>query len=49
MPALECKELCKSYGRTMALDRLSLAIEPGRRGNAGASEHRAGPADQADV
>ena len=30
MPALECKELCKSYGRTMALDRLSLAIEPGR-------------------
>lgn len=30
MPVLECKELCKSYGRTPALDRLTVSIEPGR-------------------
>ncbi len=30
MPALECKELCKNYGRTTALDRLTFSIEPGR-------------------
>lgn len=30
MSALECKELCKSYGRAPALDRLTFTIEPGR-------------------
>ena len=30
MPVLECKELCKVYGRIPALDRVSLTVEPGR-------------------
>jgi ABC-2 type transport system ATP-binding protein len=30
MPILECKELSKSYGPVPALDRISLAVEPGR-------------------
>lgn len=27
---LECKDLCKSYGKTQALEHVSFAIEPGR-------------------
>ncbi|MCI9578580.1 MAG: ABC transporter ATP-binding protein [Oscillibacter sp.] len=30
MPVLECKGLTKRFGRTTALDEVSLAIEPGR-------------------
>ena len=30
MPVLECKDLCKSYGRVQALDHITLTIEPGR-------------------
>lgn len=30
MPVLECKQLSKSYGGTMALDHVDLTIEPGR-------------------
>lgn len=30
MAILECGELTKRYGRALALDRLSLAVEPGR-------------------
>ena len=30
MPVLECKGLTKRFGRTTALDEVSLTIEPGR-------------------
>lgn len=30
MPALECKDLCKNYGRAAALDHVSFSVEPGR-------------------
>lgn len=30
MPVLECKQLTKSYGGTMALDHVDLTVEPGR-------------------
>ena len=30
MSVLECKELCKRYGRTTALEGLSFTVEPGR-------------------
>ena len=30
MSVLECRELCKVYGRIPALDRVSLTVEPGR-------------------
>ena len=30
MSVLECKELCKRYGRTAALEGLSFTVEPGR-------------------
>lgn len=30
MSILECKDLCKQYGRTPALDQISFSIEPGR-------------------
>lgn len=30
MPTLECKSLCKRYGRVSALDHVSFTIEPGR-------------------
>ncbi|HCP15126.1 MAG TPA: ABC transporter ATP-binding protein, partial [Peptococcaceae bacterium] len=29
-PVLECKDLTKSYGSTLALDHLNLTFEPGR-------------------
>ena len=30
MAILECRGLCKSYGAEPALDRVDLAVEPGR-------------------
>ena len=30
MPILECRELCKRFGRTQALDHISLNVEAGR-------------------
>ena len=30
MAVLECKGLSKRYGHTQALDRVDLAVEPGR-------------------
>ena len=30
MPVLECKGLTKRFGRTAALDEVSLTVEPGR-------------------
>ena len=30
MAVLECKELCKNYGHTPALDHVSFSVEPGR-------------------
>ncbi|WP_295583311.1 ABC transporter ATP-binding protein [uncultured Oscillibacter sp.] len=30
MSVLECKDLCKNYGHTPALDHVSLVVEPGR-------------------
>ena len=29
-PILECKDLCKSYGKTQALEHVSFSIEPGK-------------------
>ena len=29
MAVLECKDLCKNYGRAAALDHVSFAVEPG--------------------
>jgi ABC-2 type transport system ATP-binding protein len=30
MPILECRDLCKAYGRTQALEHVSLTVEPGK-------------------
>lgn len=30
MAILECKELCKSYGKTQALEHVSFSVEPGK-------------------
>ena len=29
-PILECRDLCKSYGRTQALEHVNLTVEPGK-------------------
>ena len=29
-PILECKDLCKSYGKTQALEHVNFAVEPGK-------------------